>query len=241
MWQTFANKVPQAMAALTATGDTAEIRGMFWHQGESDGSNPTFQSDLVEFIAACRTLTGKPNLPFAIGELERDDVTPTVSGRTYQLTAMANVAAADPNTFVVSSAGLLTYDGTHFTSAAYITFGERYAKAYPGFLDGLTFRDLRRQRLDRRHLARRSEKPLHLRLHRHRARPGNLVKDGHNFAGWNTAANGGGTAYAAGQHFRHHRKHHALRAVDAEAHADDHHLANGFPDHRRAAAFRLLA
>jgi hypothetical protein len=141
MWRTFANKVPEAMAALTANGDTADICGVFWHQGESDGSNPTYQSDLAEFIAACRTLTARPNLPFAIGELERDDVTLNsqggINGRTYQLTAMANVAAADPNTFVVSSAGLMTYDATHFTSAAYITFGERYATAYQDYLDGL--------------------------------------------------------------------------------------------------------
>lgn len=134
MWQTFANKVPEALAALTASGDTAEIRGMFWHQGESDGSNPTYQNDLAGFIAACRTLTGKPNLPFALGELERDDVTPTVSGRAYQLSAMADVATADPNTFLVSSVGLFTSDGTHFTSAACITFGERYATAYHDFL-----------------------------------------------------------------------------------------------------------
>jgi autotransporter-associated beta strand protein len=137
MWRTFANKVPAALAALTANGDTAEIHGMFWHQGESDGSNPTYQTDLAEFIAACRTLTGKPALPFAIGDLERDNVTPDVTSRTYQLSAMADVAAADPNTFVVSSEGLLTYDGTHFTSAAYITFGQRYATAYQDYMDGL--------------------------------------------------------------------------------------------------------
>lgn len=130
MWRTLANKVPEAMAALTANGDTAEIRGIFWHQGESDGGNPTYQNDLMELIAAVRSLTGKPNLPFAIGELERDDVTADIKGRSYQLNAMANVAAADPHTFVVSSADLLTFDGTHFTSAAYITFGECFAKAY---------------------------------------------------------------------------------------------------------------
>jgi autotransporter-associated beta strand protein len=135
MWRTIANKVPEALAALTANGDTAEIRGIFWHQGESDGGNPTYQTDLIELIAAVRSLAGNPDLPFAIGELERDDVTPTVSGRSYQLNAMANVAAADPYTFVVSSAGLPTVDGTHFTSAAYITFGERFAKAYHDFVD----------------------------------------------------------------------------------------------------------
>ncbi len=48
---------------------------------------------------------------------------------------MANVAAADPNSFVVSSEGLLTYDGTHFSSTAVITFGERCAVAYHDFLD----------------------------------------------------------------------------------------------------------
>jgi len=143
MWRTFANKVPEAMAALTATGDTAEICGMFWHQGESDGDNLTYESDLTQFIAACRTLTGKPNLPFAIGELERDDVTPNASGnindRTYPLNVMANVAADDPDTFVVSSAGLMTYDATHFTTADYITFGERFAQAYFDLLDRLNF------------------------------------------------------------------------------------------------------
>jgi autotransporter-associated beta strand protein len=197
MWQTFANQVPQALAALTANGDTAGIQGMFWHQGESDGGNPTFQSDLAGFIAACRTLAGKPDLPFAIGELERDDVTPTVSGRNYQLTAMANVAAADPNAFVVSSAGLLTYDGTHFTSGAYITFGERFAQAYFDFLDGLDFTVT----YDGNESTGGSP-PVDSRIYNSIATatvlaPGTLAKDGHTFAGWNTQANGTGTAYAA--------------------------------------------
>jgi hypothetical protein len=42
---------------------------------------------------------------------------------------MANVAAADPFSAVVSSAGFLTIDGTHFTTAAVIDFGIRYADA----------------------------------------------------------------------------------------------------------------
>lgn len=208
MWRTFANKVPEAMAALTANGDTAEIHGMFWHQGESDGngSNPTFRSDLVEFIAACRTLTAKPDLPFAIGELERDDVTPHYSsgnpvGRNYQLTAMANIASDDPNTIVVSSAGLMTSDGTHFTSAAYITFGQRYAQAYFDFLDGLNFTVTYKGNESTGGAV-----PVDTRIYNSVATatvlaPGTLVKANHNFAGWNTQSNGGGTGYAASNVF----------------------------------------
>ena len=132
MWQTFARAIPDALAALTAPGDQARICGVFWHQGESDGGNPTYQADLTRLIEATRTLTARPDLPFALGELERDHTTPTVTGRTYQLAAMAAVAAADSHTLLVSSDGLQTYDGTHFTSASYITFGERFAAAMLG-------------------------------------------------------------------------------------------------------------
>nr|MCU0780109.1 InlB B-repeat-containing protein [Akkermansiaceae bacterium] len=202
MWQTFANKVPEALAALTANGDTAEIRGMFWHQGESDGSNPTYQSDLAGFIAACRAFTGKPHLPFAIGELERDHVTPTVTGRTYQLTAMTNVAAADPNTFVASSEGLMTCDGTHFTSAASITFGERFAKAYHDSVGGVMLSVTYEGNgstggtvpIDPRNPYSSVSTATVLGA-------GDLVKSGHNFAGWNTAVDGSGTAYPPGSVF----------------------------------------
>ena len=129
LWRTFTNQVPAALAALAAGGNTCTVRGMIWHQGESDGSNPTFATDLAAFIDAARAFLGRPELPFAIGELERDDVTPTVTGRSYQLAAMAAVAAPDPYSGLVSSAGLPTIDGTHFDTASVIAFGQRYAAA----------------------------------------------------------------------------------------------------------------
>ena len=51
---------------------------------------------------------------------------------------------------------------------------------------------------------------------------GTLVKTGYTFAGWNTAANGSGTAYAPRRHLHHHRQHHALRPVDRAAHLHRH-------------------
>lgn len=202
MWQTFANTVPEAMAALTAGGDTAEIRGMFWHQGESDGGNPTYQNDLIAFITACRTLCGRPNLPFAIGELERDHVTPTITGRTYQLAAMASVAASDPHAFVVSSAGLPTFDGTHFTSAACITLGERFAKAYHDFVDGVTFSKAYEGNGSTGGMVPSDpNNPYRSVSTATVLGAGNLARTGHNFAGWNTAANGSGMAYSEGNVF----------------------------------------
>ena len=44
---------------------------------------------------------------------------------------------------------------------------------------------------------------------------GSLVKTGYTFAGWNTAANGSGTAYAPAATFTMRRQRHALRPVDS--------------------------
>ena len=201
MWQTFASKVPEALSALTAGGDTVNLRGMFWHQGESDGSNPTYQADLVEFIAAVRSLVGRPDLPFAMGELERDGDTLTVKGRNYQQTTMANVADADPDTIVVSSAGLPTFDGTHFTSASYITFGERFAAAFHDFEEGLNHSVTYDGNGSTGGTV-----PVDSRSYNSVASAtvlgaGDMEKSGFNFSGWNTAEDGSGTDYPPGSVF----------------------------------------
>ena len=201
MWQTFANKVPEALAALTAGGDTVNLRGMFWHQGESDGGNPTYQADLVEFIAAVRSLVGTADLPFAMGELERDGDTLTVKGRSYQQTTMANVTDADPNAIIVSSVGLPTYDGTHFISSAYITFGERFAQAFRDFEQSLNYSVTYDGNGSTGGVV-----PVDARNYNSVATAtvvaaGSLAKTGHNFTAWNTAADGGGTSYPPGSAF----------------------------------------
>jgi hypothetical protein len=47
--------------------------------------------------------------------------------RKAVLAAMAKVAAADPHSKLVSSEGLPTAEGTHFTTAAQVEFGRRFA------------------------------------------------------------------------------------------------------------------
>lgn len=201
MWQGFVDAVPEALAALTADGSAVNLRGLFWHQGESDGSNPNFESDLAAFIATVRSFLGEPELPFVIGELERDHVTPPVRSRVYQLTAMAAVANADPHTIVVSSEGLLTTDGTHFTSEGFLIFGHRMATAFHDLLAGISFS----VSYDANGASDGSE-PVDPTVYNSQATataagPGDLVRSGFFFTGWNTAPDGSGTAIAAGADF----------------------------------------
>ena len=124
MWRTFTNAIPEALQTLTNSFDTATLRGMIWHQGESDAGNADFQADLTRFLQATRDLVGDPEFPIVLGELERDPSNPT---RTFQNDIFATVSASDPFTGLASSSGLGTSDGTHFDAAAVIDLGIRYA------------------------------------------------------------------------------------------------------------------
>jgi len=198
MWQTFVNQAQEAMDALAADGSQLNVRGMFWHQGESDGNNANYQTHLADLIATTRAFLGRPDLPFVIGELERDGVHPNIINRDYQLNAMAAVAEADPHTLVVSSVGLLTDDGTHFTSRALVEFGQRLGRAFHDVGDGVTHSVFYAG-----NGATGGSVPVEAKGYRSFgnvtiADGGALEKDGYIFTGWNTQADGNGQAYAAG-------------------------------------------
>jgi lysophospholipase L1-like esterase len=124
MWQTFTNKVTAAIQELTDAGDTYNLKGMIWHQGESDidRTSAEFTTDLTNVLAAFRTFTGAPKLPIVIGEL-----TDLYSARTADMHAVVN---ADSHTAIVSATNLLTnlvsplY--THFDSLSQLALGRRY-------------------------------------------------------------------------------------------------------------------
>ena len=113
-----------ALAALDAAGDTYTIRGMFWHQGESDGSRvDRYEELLTTLIASIRRDLELPNLRFIIGELE-----PTRDPQF--LDAQWQVSRDVPNAEFISSRGLITTDGTHFNTASMLTYGERLGNAF---------------------------------------------------------------------------------------------------------------
>jgi len=121
----FFQMINLALQTLQTQGHTYTIRGMFWHQGESDSGLTTevYKNRLQEFIAAVRADLGIPNLPFVIGELIQSQ-----SGYANVRTAQSLAAEADPTVGFASSAGLAG-DSTsiHFDTNGQLTFGNRYA------------------------------------------------------------------------------------------------------------------
>ena len=117
--------VNKSLKELKDRGDTYEVRGMIWHQGESDASLPAekYQEMLTAFIAAVRTNLAIKDLPFVIGEVFDN------GGRDRVRAAQKAVAKNVSSAFFVSAEGLKTSDkGTHFDAASQIELGKRLAE-----------------------------------------------------------------------------------------------------------------
>lgn len=115
----------QSLQAITDHGDTWQLRGMIWHQGESDVCMKAnkYQDLLKELIDRVRADLEVKDLPFVVGEVfdngKRDSIRE----------AQQAIAKALPGVYFVSSQGLKTFDrGTHFDAASQIEFGRRYAE-----------------------------------------------------------------------------------------------------------------
>jgi len=123
LYQELIESTQAALAELEAAGDTFTVHGMFWHQGESDGSRVAKYNDLLTtLIESVRRDLDMPNLRFTVGELSP---TKPQNFRDVQW----QVARTVPNVDFISSTALTTTDGTHFDIASMITFGERLGYA----------------------------------------------------------------------------------------------------------------
>lgn len=122
MYNGLISQVNAGMTGLINAGDTGVIRGMLWHQGESDVADiNNYQSNLEQLIADVRTEFGNPNLPFLIGELAQ---TKNSAFRSLQ----ASIAQTNAGVGFASSLGLDTTDGTHFDTTGQVLIGERFAQ-----------------------------------------------------------------------------------------------------------------
>lgn len=116
---------------------TSEIRGILWHQGESDCKSiedfNSYGEKLIKVISSLRKQIGKGDIPVIMGEIS-DDITDSwrMEKRNVEFNRrLVTIAAQIPNSCIVSSKGLeLKADGIHFTSKACREFGKRYFDAY---------------------------------------------------------------------------------------------------------------
>lgn len=123
-YQNFLSSVTAALPALP--GGPHHIRGVVWHQGESDAglASGEYEKLLITFIARVREDLSLPDLPFVIGEVYDNQKRDHVRADEQ---ATAHVV---PHTAFVSCSGLVTFDqGTHFDAAGQMELGKRYAEA----------------------------------------------------------------------------------------------------------------
>src|SRR5262245_43104978 len=124
LYPAFLDFTKKSLKELKDKGHTYTIRGMIWHQGESDASLTAdeYQKLLTTFIARARADLETPELPFGIGEVFDNGKRDTIRA------AQKATAEKVKGVFFVSADKLKTFDGgTHFDAASQIELGERFA------------------------------------------------------------------------------------------------------------------
>lgn len=110
------------------------LKGILWHQGESDSTGqlaPSYRGKLDDLIARLRKELQSPYVPFVAGQIGRFAGSPWSEWKETVDRAHKGLPQRVPRTAYVSSEGLEDKgDKTHFTAAAYREFGKRYAAAY---------------------------------------------------------------------------------------------------------------
>ncbi|WP_316832075.1 sialate O-acetylesterase [Pedobacter aquatilis] len=116
-----------AVKRIVAAMKTGIVKGVLWHQGESDSEEKkavAYLPKLILLIKRIRNLTGNPNLPFVVGELGHYN--PAYGSINKEL---AKLPGKVPFTAVVSAEGLCDKgDGIHFNTASADLLGQRFAE-----------------------------------------------------------------------------------------------------------------
>ncbi|HTV25019.1 MAG TPA: sialate O-acetylesterase [Polyangiaceae bacterium] len=129
--QTHSHPYDDALTRTRRALQAGILRGILWHQGESDTQPelaPSYEASLTALIARLRRELGAPRVPFVIGQLGQFAAVPWNEPTRAVDAAHRNVAAAVPLAALVSSHGLASNpDNIHFSAAALREFGRRYA------------------------------------------------------------------------------------------------------------------
>src|SRR5215207_8558200 len=110
------------------------LKGILWHQGESD-SKPelatAYEPKLLALIARLRTELNAPNVPFIAGQMGRFEGAPWNEQQVLVDKAQRDLPGKIPRTAYVSAEGLKDKgDKIHFDSDSFRELGRRYAEAY---------------------------------------------------------------------------------------------------------------
>lgn len=109
-----------ALRRTKAAMANGELKGILWHQGESDEKDADYLVKLKTLVADLREDLEAPELPFVAGQIKGVDL---INAQ------IAKLPAELPHTGFASSDGLETMDRWHFDAASVKLLGERYATA----------------------------------------------------------------------------------------------------------------
>ena len=117
----FSDAVSRTRIALKS----GTLKGIIWHQGESDSDEirrNLYLGRLEELVHGLREAFDAPNLPFVLGEVYATEKREPIN------IILSKVPGFIKNTALVSSAGTSTPDDTHFDAPSAILMGQRYAE-----------------------------------------------------------------------------------------------------------------
>jgi hypothetical protein len=132
--QTKSHPYDDAIARARVAMQAGTLKGILWHQGESDSNEKkagAYGEKLQALVARFRKDLEAPELPFVVGQLGIFEQRPWSDGRRQVDAAQRHLAETVPHTAFVPSAGLAPNpDLVHFDAASLREFGKRYAAAY---------------------------------------------------------------------------------------------------------------
>ena len=139
LYRALIEHVAAGLAELEANGSTAIVRGVVWHQGESDSSDTNvglYAGRFSDFVVGVRDEFGA-DIPFVLGELSRDR---SNSGPFND--NLPNVVSSQPGLSFIGSEGVTTPgstnpdgDTTHFDANGQLELGQRYAAAFSAIVN----------------------------------------------------------------------------------------------------------
>lgn len=100
------------------------IKGIIFHQGESNSGDPQWKFKVQEIVRDLRADLQLADVPFVAGEVLYADYGSCCSAHNQQINLLPGLIA---NAHVVSAQTLPGVDQFHFTSASYRELGKRYA------------------------------------------------------------------------------------------------------------------
>lgn len=132
--QTQSNPYDDALARTRKAMKSGDLKGILWHQGESDSSleaSQVYEEKLHRLIARMRADFDAPNIPFIAGQLGQFEGRPRDENRQRVDAVLQSLPEKVAQTAFVKSDGLEHGgDGIHFGAASAREFGHRYFQAY---------------------------------------------------------------------------------------------------------------